>query len=524
MAKWVNNKRVPNRSGGASQQCDTNTIGSCCYRNKNGKNVYKDNVSCQHCTDPNIFRGIFSKLSGKKRVDSLEMGCCDICSKSPKHKPIVSSGNKNNSKFRSMVDKRQILPEKQDTLDTTVCQSKYERHIKRCNKCIGSNSTCKKNCLRFAEIMKIQCLDIISANKKSVSPSFSEELKSYYRCVAKNKEEYNKNIQDIFNEYACLCNDEFNTEDTKLSKEFEVFRRLYSGYEQDCKSLLPTVYSDTPEKQEASLGCCCQYIKDGEDAEISKVGSRNTQYSSDDLRKCECISYSECIANRALYDVCWSADCDCENNSCSGREDSSECSCCQDLYTESACYSATNDLRDPDHSCWIKICDDSRCWVQVPSTCDTCQKTWSGVRVGTKILREDDISNKEKPVCTGNCQQSVVFTTGDLKCQGNNGCKCSDEAASGSENNKCRQLKIRVSNQCKGCPKTSKEKKRRGYVDHLVTTKCCDCKNAGSNQQKTSRGGATSSTSSPTPAPTPTTNNVNTSQSSSSAGGGSYGY
>ena len=259
-----------------------------------------------------------------------------------------------------------------------------------------------------------------------------------------------------------------------------------------------------------------------------------------------CLTYSECFSNRAFYDVCWSSECNqCSEETvgirntqtgCSGKYDSNDCGCSDNLYTETPCYSSLNEIEEPDvGSCWIKICEDSNCWVRVPVVCNTCRESWLGVTVGSdRKLKEEDISNKPEKECSyrnirqtsgsaDRCTQKILKESEHLSCDSN--CSCSKKSANTSlEDTTCKRLLVEISSAC-NCER-NKQKQKDIFE---VVSNCCNCNkvNKLSGTTNNTTGSYTPTTRSSLKTKSSSTTSSSTTSSStksSSTSPGTYGY
>jgi len=483
-------KKRKKRKGSFCSPTDIN--GSCCY-SKSGMQKCISKISCERCSS--LYGGSWSKVSCAKRISKAEEGCCKMCNKKTTSTTKTSKDkNTKVSKFRSMVNKNvQLTTKIQDENEIASCEEQYIKNIQKCNNCIGGTSSCKKACIDVAKTMRILCIDSHTAEEKTQGRNLSEKTKIYYRCISKTKNEQLKNIQTLFNNNACLCNNETQKQDTKLYKEFTTTISFYSRFENDCRKLAPENTS------EGKVGCCCEYIKNGKESSV--VGSRHTGYSSGDLRRCTCTSYSECNSKRGLYDVCWSSDCDCsniKNTTCSGKEDSNNCSCCINNYEDTRCFEINNPeeverKNSRSAKCWIRVCN---CFVEVPAPCNNnCWESYTGIRIGSKILGADDIedSKPDDNICNGRprsngCLMEVGAISSPIKCDFGD-CSCGKVWAEAGETRTCNKFIIfdysDKENACENCPKQSADRKdERGRGSYSIETNCCNCSSGGGVERR----------------------------------------
>lgn len=518
-------KIVPTKANTASEKekCTHRKSGSCCYK-KDGQSVCVDRMSCASCVEVN---GLWSTATCNKRRNDLESSCCKNCFKLPKSiNPEITGRTK---KFRTRVTGQKVLPEDNET-DTSRCQINYEEDIKICNSCIDINKICKKSCDRVTDFIKLLCSDSKQLKDKSSQVNVSETLQRYYTCLAKSKDEHAHALRGALKTYGCICKNEINITETELYQEFERINSQYFSQQGDCKKLLPDVFTDPVEEGEKGLGCCCQYVKEGDSED---------EYDENNLIRCSCLNYHECVSNRAFYNVCWSADCEqCDKETegdrsittgCSGRDNPNNCSCCEDSYTNTKCFALKNEEPEVDDRCWIRLLNDFKdsCWVQVPSVCNTCQESWLGVSVRDgRVLMKDDITNIPRKECIdgGSCQQKVLKESEYISCGGD--CTCGKQRARLSEDDVCKRITVEISAACPDAKKLSKKRVKQDQIILPLVSNCCECGRSATQQTSSVSRSVTSSTpsvggggyspsSSSAPAPSPQ---------QGSATSGPYGY
>lgn len=522
------NRGITKRS--KKPECTNSSTGSCCFtKDLGGEQKCIDGISCVSCKERG---GSWSTSSCIRRKNDLEAGCCKTCYKLPKNINLAPI----NKKFRTRITEQKILPE-DDATNTSECEINYENDIKICESCIELNSVCKNICEKITMFIKNICADRKQAIEKANQVNTSEVLQRYYSCVAKNKKEHAHALRGALSSYACICTNEVDIYETELYKQFERINSLYFSHEQNCKKLLPEVFTDTIEEKENSLGCCCQYVKQGE-TESTQVGSRKDDYKENDLIRCSCLNYFECISNRAFYDICWSAECEqCEkekegdrtiSTGCSGKENSENCSCCKDKYTDTRCFTLKNENPEIDTNCWLRLFDSPKqnCWVRVPAVCNTCQDSWLGVSVRDgKTLSVDDISNTPKNECSlDSCTQKMVKESDNITC--GVGCDCGSTKARNSEDNICKRITVEISSTCPDANILSRKRIKQNSIFLPLVSNCCECDTPTFVRETSTgtRSGQVTSTYTPTSSPASSPTPSPPQQGSGSAGSGSYGY
>jgi len=523
-------KRIskPTTRGSKKPECDHTTSGSCCFpKGISADPTCIDSITCAACRERN---GTWSPSSCAKRKNNLESGCCKICYKLPKS----SSLSHNNKKFRTRISEQKLLPE-DDTTNTSECDTNYENDIKICEACIGINSTCKTTCEKIATFIKNICADRKQAVEKANQVNTNEILQRYYSCVAKNKKEHAHALRGALLSYGCICTNEVNMMETELYKQFEKINSQYFSYEENCKKILPEVFTDSIIEKESSLGCCCQYVKEGE-TESTQVGSRKNDYKENELTRCSCLNYYECVSKRAFYDICWSGECEqCDkekagdrtiSSGCSGNEDAENCSCCKEKYSETRCFTLKQEEPEIDTDCWLRLFDSPKqnCWVKVPVVCNTCEQSWLGVSVRDgKVLSKDDISNKQKKECLlDSCTQKVVKESNIITC--GVGCDCGKIKAQNFEDNVCQRITIEISENCPDAISLSRKRINQNSILLPLVSNCCECDTPTITRQSATGVRSGQATSTPTSAPSSSPASSPAAPSQGSASSGSYGY
>ncbi|MBP02143.1 MAG: hypothetical protein CMM25_05000, partial [Rhodospirillaceae bacterium] len=293
------------RSGSGSERSATrkpqrrtsknNIIGSCCYKNSNGKQIARNDITSERCDELN---GIHSARNAKTRIKNREIGCCDTCNSIPSSDRNKIKKYNQSKQFRSRVDDSILV-----SIDTN---ESVDASRLKCYECEHKNVYQQEACLDAVKMISIYEKESNRLCSRYQTVTGDVE-KQYYNCRCQSSSEFVNNLKITFKNNRCNKDTASSISDTLLSTKLNQLLQTYKVTQETCQQIAPQEIVN----EDVILGGCCYYIKSGS-VETQNFADKTREYKEGQLRKCSYIDKLSCQLEKeydTVFERCITEDC-----------------------------------------------------------------------------------------------------------------------------------------------------------------------------------------------------------------------